>query len=207
MSSYLSPDWFLCFQARNIFNLCYKTKTNHSRSFVLDVNHISFHLTSHLFAILWKGSDCVQLSHFLLCPDSAALLTSSDLFLSFLEFTDALWQLDSRTLRCLTSAASDSLRFLFPQSDAGWWISVADPQRSRLQHLLWDGGDQRLAHELRLEGKSEFELKPRAREHKVIQIFPLWSKMCVSEWWAVWRQDKVTECVFPAARVSPEQTV
>lgn len=33
MSSYLSPDWFLCFQARNIFNLCYKTKTNHEALF------------------------------------------------------------------------------------------------------------------------------------------------------------------------------
>lgn len=119
-SSYLSPDWFLCFQARNVFNLCYKTKTNHG---------LAEALTSQLFAILWKGSDCVQLSHFLLCPGSAALLTSSDSFLCFLEFTDALWQLESQTLRCLMSAASDSLRFLFPQSDArlllsGWSTKV-----------------------------------------------------------------------------------
>lgn len=64
--------------------------------------------------------------------------------------------------------------------------SVADPQRSGLWHLLWHGGDQRSAHELSLEGKSEFELKLWARhfwksdELLNIKIFPLWSKMCVS---------------------------
>lgn len=39
------------------------------------------------------------------------------------------------------------------QSDAGWRLSVAHPQRKQLRHLLSDGGGQRSTHEPSVDGK------------------------------------------------------